>query len=159
MLLGRHWEDPPWTPNSFQALHTPLQSITVENREFIRTHRPQIDRQTKGRLLSTSSSLESIQAKLAVVEEENRELRELTRPQKRKQAGVTVGDMGQHHFTDENVCAQVQAADVAGEARKRAKGKERAREDTPEPPQQRPEAEDLVNWYARQLGACSQSTA
>ena len=69
LLLKPHGEAPPTTPESSQPRKTPLQSLSAENRNFIRTHRPPIDRETKRRLLSASSSLESVQAKLAVAEE------------------------------------------------------------------------------------------
>ena len=91
------------------------------------------------------------------MEEENRELRDLAKPQRRKRSGVTVGNMGQHHFTDQSGYERVQMADDAGQARKRAKGKGTAQDDAPGPPQQPPEAENLVDWYARQLGASSRS--
>ena len=41
--------------------------------------------------------------------------------------------MGRHHFTDETVYQRIAEADKAVEARKRAKGKEKAREDSPQP--------------------------
>ena len=53
------------------------------------------------------------------------------KPQKCKRAGITVGNMGQN--SDEHVYNRLQATDDAAEAREQAKGKGKAREDTPGP--------------------------
>ena len=101
---------PPPTFEQPTPSRAPLQSITAQNMEYIRTHYPPIDPPTKNCLLSLSSSLESLNGRIAVAEEENRELRDFLKAKRRPRAGVTVGHLGQHHLTDENVHRQVAAA-------------------------------------------------
>ena len=147
--LGPRYRPPKAPPAPHTEVLTPLRTLTAENMEYIQSHQTPIDQPTQNRLLLLSSSLETVQAKRAVSDKENQEFRDLVRPPKRPRAGITVGNMGQHHFTDATVYQRVVEADKAvEETRKRAKGKQKAREDSPQPVYQ---DQRLKQWILGQL--------
>ena len=91
---------------------TPLATVSSENRDFLRAN-PSLKTPTKNRLISMSSSLESVQGEKAVLERENEILRAMAKPPKQVRKGMTVSYLGTHEFTTDDVLAAAKEAETS----------------------------------------------
>ena len=109
---------PPSTPlrHNSPVEATPLATISSENRDFLRAN-PTLQTPTKNRLISMSSSLESLQGQNTLLNRENELLRGMARPPKQIRKGMTVNYMGTHHFSTSNVLAAAQEAESSGKGK------------------------------------------
>ena len=108
---------PPRHNSPVQA--TPLTTISSENREFLRSN-PSLVTPAKNRMISMSSSLESLQGQNAVLERENQLLRAMARPPKQVRKGMTVSHLGTHHFTTPDILAAAQEAESSRKGKNEA---------------------------------------
>ena len=103
----------PHTPrHSPKSAQSPLLSLSVENREFIRTHRPPLDSPENRRLISLSSSLESSTWEKMLLSKENAEQRDVIHKRKKPRRAITVPHLGTHHSTTPQVLEQVQVLEA-----------------------------------------------
>ena len=98
---------------------TPLATISSQNQDFIRSN-PSLETPTKRRLISMSSSLESLQSEKAILERENAILRAVARPPKQARKGMTVNYLGTHEFSTPEVLAAAQEAESSRKGKKAA---------------------------------------
>ena len=130
LISPRHRPTPPSTPP--RASRTPLAPLASENRKFIRENSALMVTPIKERFWDLANGLERSEADRALLEKENSELRALVNPSKRPRAGITVPNMGTHHFTTPSVAQAIRTAETSRRSKKR-KGKQReVPQDSPE---------------------------
>ena len=117
-LLIRDLEEPTTpTLTSPKVARTPLGSLMTENRDFIRQHADTLRTPAKRHFTSLSDRLEAALAKIALLEREMAARDELDRV-KRPRKGMTVSNVGQHHFSTPHVLQQAVQIETEGIARK-----------------------------------------
>lgn len=111
----------------------PLPSLTSETRELLQLPFPSGSTPLKNRLTAMVNRLEASEARCLLFEKEIRERKEAEDRSKRPRAGVTVQNIGQHHFTGEGVLSRVQEIEATRQANKKKTIEMEAPEESQEP--------------------------
>ena len=124
---------------------TPLGPLAAENRQFMENNGNVMTSPIRSRFWEIANGLERAQAENALLEKENKDLRMLVAPSKRRRAGITVPNLGTHHFTTEDVAQTIQEAESSRKSKK-GKGKQR------EAPEDSQRATQYDSFLCSQLG-------
>jgi hypothetical protein len=142
---------PPVTPPpEGKPSRSPMATLSSQNRDFIRSKASILDTPTKSRILSLSSSLESVQAEKALGDRRIQELESAAVRKRKPRKGATVKHIGRHHFTDPASASAVLAVELGGTGKRAARAKQRVSQGSQRPTE---EGAELREWIVANVDA------